>query len=248
MAVRAVLFDLFDTVVDLHMEGLPSFQVGERTLRGTQPSLHIVLSQHSDIGFETFVRELAASDAEARQPYYERGLEYPTLLRFGRFLERIGVPDEGLAQALTEAHMDGIVSHTRYLPHHVEVLRTLHASARVGICSNFSHARTGVRVLEESGLLPHVDEVVISEEVGVRKPRAEIFHALLERLDVAPENALHVGDSLEADVRGAADVGAIPVWITRRVRDPEAALARHDGPRPAHVIEDLTELQALVSG
>ncbi len=247
MAPRAVLLDLFDTVVDLHMEDLPSFQVGERTLRGTQPQLHAALSRHCDIDLETFVRELAASDEAAREPIYEQGREYPTIERFGHFLARLGISDPDLAELLTATHMDCIVAQAHYLPNHVEVLRDLRRRARIGIVSNFSHAPTGVRVLEEAGLLPHVDAVVISEQVGVRKPRPEIFRAALAELDVAADEAWHVGDHLNADVRGAAELGMTPVWITRCVRDPDAALAKHDGPEPVHVIDDLAELRALVS-
>lgn len=246
MPIRAVLLDLFDTVVDLHMEELPSFEMGGRRMRGTQQALHAQLAGHSEIDLERFVRELAASDAEGRQPLYEQGREFPTLLRFTRFLERIDLGDRALAERLTQTHMDQIVSQTHYLPHHVDVLRELRHEVKIGICSNFSHTPTGLRILELAGLAPHCDAVVISEEIGVRKPRPEIFHALLERLGVAPHEALHVGDRLNADVRGASQVGAIPVWITRRVADPESALAEHDGPKPAHVIEDLSELRDLV--
>jgi putative hydrolase of the HAD superfamily len=64
-----------------------------------------------------------------------------------------------------------------------------------------------LRDLEEQELAQRLDAVVFSSEIGVRKPRPEIFHAALERLEVAPERALFVGDRLHADVRGAHDVG-----------------------------------------
>ena len=64
-----------------------------------------------------------------------------------------------------------------------------------------------LRDLEEQELLPRLDAVVFSSEVGVRKPRREIFERALEKLDVAPERALFVGDRLDADVRGARELG-----------------------------------------
>jgi 2-haloacid dehalogenase/putative hydrolase of the HAD superfamily len=89
--------------------------------------------------------------------------------------------------------------------------------------------------------------VVISEEVGVRKPRGEIFAAALERLGTAPEAALHVGDSLRADVGGAHAAGITSAWITRRVRDPERKLREHAGPQPDFVIRDLAEISQLLA-
>ena len=247
MAIRAVMLDLFDTVVDLLMEDLPEFEVGGRVLRGTHGSLHEIVSQHSDVDLESFVRLMVETDREFRVPLYEQGREYPTLQRFRQLSERLGIDAPGLPERLTEAHMDAILAQARYLPHHVDVLRTLRERAKIGICSNFSHTGTGLRVLERAGLAPHVDAVAISEEVGIRKPRPEIFRAALERLGVEPHETLHVGDRLEADVQGAAEVGITPVWITRRVRDPEQALRAHEGPKPAHVIADLAELLPLVS-
>ena len=72
--------------------------------------------------------------------------------------------------------------------------------------------------------------------MGLRKPRREIFEAVLARLGVAPEQALHVGDSLRADVVGAAGLGMRTAWLTRRVRDPRAALEAYDGPAPDFIV------------
>ena len=88
--------------------------------------------------------------------------------------------------------------------------------------------------------------MVFSEEVGLRKPRSEMFRALLDAIEAEPDAVLHVGDRLEEDVRGAAEVGMRTAWITRRCPDVEAALAAYRGPRPDHVISDLGELPALL--
>ena len=248
MAFRAVVLDLFDTVVDLSMEELPEFEVAGRKMRGTQQQLHELVARHSDVDLGSFIRVMLEADREHRVPLYEAGREYPTIERFRDVARRLGIEDPELPELLTRTHMQGIISSARYLPHHEEVLGELALRAKIGICSNFSHTETAVHILEKAGLLPHLDAVAISEEIGIRKPRPEIFRAVLERLGVPPEETLHVGDRLKDDVRGAAEVGITPVWLTRRVRDPDEALSRHDGPDPAHVIADLSELPELVGG
>jgi putative hydrolase of the HAD superfamily len=87
---------------------------------------------------------------------------------------------------------------------------------------------------------------VISEEVGVRKPRSEIFQAVLEKLGSSPEETAHVGDALAADVDGATKAGLTAVWLTRRVKDPAAELESHTGERPAQVIRDLAEVESVL--
>jgi putative hydrolase of the HAD superfamily len=126
------------------------------------------------------------------------------------------------------------------------VLARLQARFALGVCSNFSHAATARRVLEEHRLAGAFRAVVVSEEVGLRKPRPEIFVALLEALGVEPGAVLHVGDRLEEDVAGAAALGMRTAWITRRCPDVAGTLRGHRGPAPDHVIADLAELPALL--
>jgi HAD superfamily hydrolase (TIGR01509 family) len=61
------------------------------------------------------------------------------------------------------------------------------------------------------GLGELFDVIVFSEEVGFRKPQPEIFLHALEQLGVEPENAMFVGDGLDTDVQGAAQVGMATV-------------------------------------
>ena len=58
-------------------------------------------------------------------------------------------------------------------------------------------------LLAETGLAPLVDGAVASAEVGAAKPDPAIFARALALAGAAPEDAWHVGDSLEADVEGA---------------------------------------------
>ena len=127
-----------------------------------------------------------------------------------------------------------------------ELLADMRRRVRIGLCSNFSHSQTALRILEESDLRRHFDAIAISESVGIRKPRTEIFAAALDRLGVGPAEVLHVGDSLTADVGGAAASGIPSVWITRRVSDPDRRLREHTGPKPDFVIRDLSEMSSLL--
>ena len=68
----------------------------------------------------------------------------------------------------------------------------------------------------------------------------------LAKLGAAPAEVLHVGDRLDADVRGAAEVGMATAWITRRVKHVDTALERYDGPAPTYTISDLEELLPIV--
>ena len=79
---------------------------------------------------------------------------------------------------------------------------------------------------EEVGVADYFQTILISgaQEVAVRKPNAQIFELACERLDVLPEEVLMVGDDLEADVRGALNVGMKAVYVgAEEVKEPQHA-------------------------
>jgi putative hydrolase of the HAD superfamily len=102
------------------------------------------------------------------------------------------------------------------------------------VVSNWDCALPGW--LARAGLLERVDGVVTSASVGAAKPDPAIFTRALELAGARPEQALHVGDSLDKDVAGARAAAVRPVLLCR------------DGAPPAgvEVIGTLTELLALV--
>lgn len=246
MAIRAVVFDLFDTLVDLSMHNLPRIEIGGRSVPSTAGVLHEVVAAHSDVDFERFIAVLTEVDHAFRETRHARGLELPTLERFEAVVDRLGIDTPGLPGVLTEAHMGMIREQVSVPEHHKQVLDDLARRVRLGLCSNFSHSAMALCLLDDCGFRAKLDALVISDVIGIRKPRAEIFEAVLAELGVAPEETLHVGDSLSADIGGAAPLGIRTAWITRRIVDREAALRGHAGPSPDCVIEDLSEIEALL--
>jgi 2-haloalkanoic acid dehalogenase type II len=78
-------------------------------------------------------------------------------------------------------------------------------------------------VLERLGVRELVDAVITSAEVGAAKPDPQIFEAALAAARCAPPEALHVGDSADADIAGASAAGIRAIRIDRSERDPAGA-------------------------
>ncbi|MCS6859702.1 MAG: HAD-IA family hydrolase, partial [Abditibacteriales bacterium] len=94
-------------------------------------------------------------------------------------------------------------------------------------------------VLEELGIGRFFAFVLTSAACGCEKPDVRIFQEALRRAQVAPHEALHVGDSYERDVLGAWQAGI------------SAVLLQRDGPvddknKSRRVIRDLTELLQIL--
>ena len=246
MPTRAVIFDLFDTLVDLPMDTLPRVEIDGRLLMSTTGALHEALSARAPIAFDDFVRALVAVDREWRATHWERDREVTTLDRFARVAKALDLDDPALPGILTDVHMGMLASIAVAPAHHAALLARLHERFRIGLCSNWTWTPAALAILDATQLRASLDAVVISADHGLRKPRREIFEATLAALGVTPGETVHVGDNLKADVAGAAAVGIRTVWITRCVADPAAALAKHTGPRPDHQIADLGELESLL--
>jgi putative hydrolase of the HAD superfamily len=95
---------------------------------------------------------------------------------------------------------------------HESLSRLRAAGLRLGIVSN-SDGRVE-QALDASGLRHYFDVVIDSSLVGVEKPDPAIFRAALDALDIAPEEALYVGDLYEVDVVGAHAAGIEAVLLT----------------------------------
>ncbi len=76
--------------------------------------------------------------------------------------------------------------------------------------------------LEAMGILPYVDAVVTSGDLGVRKPSPEIIRRCALLMDLKPSECMVVGDTA-SDVESAVSAGALPVFILRKrsfIREP----------------------------
>lgn len=69
--------------------------------------------------------------------------------------------------------------------------------------------------IQRAGLGRYFDFTLSAEKVGAWKPSREIFRQACARAGVKPEQALHGGDDIDCDVRGALAVGMHAAWINR---------------------------------
>lgn len=246
MPIRAVVFDLFDTLVDLRAEDLPMEEHAGNRIPASARQVHALVAEQHEVDFDAFQDAMLTGMRALVESHLSRDREVTTFHRFSDALSRLGIEDPPLAERMSEVHMGVLESVVRVPDHHTAVLDRLRERVRIGLCSNFSHSATAHRVLDGAGFSERLDAVVVSDAFGLRKPHRGIFHEVVTRLDVAPEETLHVGDSLRADVGGASAAGIPTVWITRRVRDPRQRLEEHEGPPPDHTIGDLRELVDLL--
>jgi len=85
---------------------------------------------------------------------------------------------------------------------------------RIGLISNTTpkHAHERRPMMEAHGILEFFEVIILSSEIGFEKPHKKIFEIALKEMEIDnPKKAIHVGDCLHADVKGAQNAGLVPV-------------------------------------
>ncbi|RAS59421.1 putative hydrolase of the HAD superfamily [Lentzea atacamensis] len=113
------------------------------------------------------------------------------------------------------------------------------AGARLVLTSNTLATPASVSrlIMEERGLLSVFDDTVFSSDIGIAKPRREIFAAVASRSQVPLQRVVHVGNSPTTDIAGALNAGCRAVLLTHRDKRCD-----HDVP----VITALDQLPAAI--
>jgi FMN phosphatase YigB (HAD superfamily) len=245
---RAVLFDLFDTLVLFDRDRLPVVQVDGQAVHSTAGLLHEVLRPFApEVDLPRLLDALRWSWQEAERLRAIDHREVAAPERFAMVFRRLGLDPSGvppsLLARLLDTHGRGLATAIQFPPHHTLLLRHLTATFRLAVVSNFDYTPTACRVLEAAGVATMFAEIVVSDAVGWRKPKPAIFEEALRRLGMGATDALFVGDRADIDVVGAQGVGMDVAWINRG----REALPSGVAP-PTYEIRDLAELEAIVSG
>lgn len=133
----------------------------------------------------------------------------------------------------------------RPIPGMIELTRELARSGvRIAVISNSEGYLA--ELIDELGWRDAFHVVVDSGRVGIDKPDPRIFKHTCDALGVQPEQLLHVGDSWEADVKGALGAGSSAVWFHPR-HAQKALPERVYGADGAHALREVLARLGLVS-
>jgi FMN phosphatase YigB (HAD superfamily) len=162
-------------------------------------------------------------------------------LLIGRLGLEVSALSADAVPALLSTHMRELSKAVVFPAHHARLLNELRRRYRLAVVSNFDYTPTARGVLEREGIIDLFETVVVSDEIGWRKPLPVIFETALRRLDVSASDAVYVGDRADLDVAGAQGVGMDAIWINRDA----TALPSGINP-PQFEIRDLDELARIL--
>lgn len=243
---RAILFDLFDTLVRLDRNRMPIVQIGGREIRSTVGRLHAVMQASvPHVTLEALHGAMAESWREAERLRAIDHREVAAPERFAHLFRCLSLDPAryrpGLVTELIETHRSELAKAVAFPAHHAALLRELRGRHRLAVVSNFDYTPTALAILGEAGIVELFETIVVSDAVGWRKPKAVIFHEALDRMRLGVGDALFVGDRADIDVAGAVALGMDVAWL-----NPDAEALPPGLASPTYELRDLVDLRTVL--
>jgi HAD superfamily hydrolase (TIGR01662 family) len=231
-SIRYLLFDLGGTLMHARRDWEPIFQKGDLALSVKLASQGILL-------------EPAVFRKRIHEYYEQREKDFQeTTYHFvlGQLLTELGHAE--VEESVLRSALDALYSITQtnweLENDTLETIRQLKSQKyNLGILSNAGDDKDVQELIESFGIREYFDFVLTSAACFYRKPHPRAFEFALAHWNVAPEDAIMIGDSLDADINGAKNLNMKTIWITRRAQFKDEDMRRI---KPDFSLRKLNEL------
>jgi putative hydrolase of the HAD superfamily len=224
--IKAVLFDLDDTLFDRR--------------KAQNELLHVILKELPLLFHERYEEVVLSafleSDIAATQEF-NAGISVAISRnhRFQIFLEILGL-NTNWSKSIEEAYLKSYPLINTFVTGAEAVVERLARHFQVGIISNGS-PDVQHHKLDNLGITDLLNCIILSEEVGIKKPDTAIFYTAANTLNKRPDECLYIGDSYQNDVMGARQAGMKTCWV-----NPEYLVLSSSDIKPDIQISSLDEI------
>ena len=204
MAYKNLLIDLDDTLWDIH-----------------QNSKECLEEIYHDYGYHNFYPtfddyyNVYFPNNLRLWSLYSNGAIQKNELAIERFLIPVrpfGIDDPEYAKKLSTDFLERTTRKTRLIDGTMDLLEYLKPNYKMHILSN-GFREVQFKKIENSGLRPYFDKIILSEDAGINKPHADIFTYTLKNTNSRRDQTLMIGDNWDADIVGARNSRIDQLWF-----------------------------------
>lgn len=207
MTCKAVIFDYIGTLVNCRGYSMAD---SENTLYN---SLH-------NAGFEVGKKEFLDAYEVVHQKYrivrYQQYREVTNAVWVAEALTNLGhkaTADDPRVKTALNMFFQDFLNTLELREGAKKLLKETSQQYRVGLVSNFTYGPVIHRSLRKIGIHQYFNAMIVSDDIGWRKPSPVIFQDMLQRLQVTAAETIFVGDSPLEDIKGAMDIGLRTVFV-----------------------------------
>jgi 5'-nucleotidase len=228
---KLLLFDLDDTLLysDWYKKGLVQ-TIGEHTLtKNLDAALFLKKKLHVPSHLIEKLKNREFTPEEFRRARWQHAFSHFDM-----------TPDDEIINEIEALFLQTGFSCIKQDASLIQLLKDLGTHYKLGIVTNALYdPRQKVYKMGLSKVFPN-DTIFCAEELGLRKPDRELYHAPLKYFGIKPEETVFIGDSWVHDVAGAIDSGMAAIWINTRGAVPTT------GHSPYAVVSDVKDIRKLL--
>lgn len=200
--IKHIFFDLDHTLWDFEENSKKSFQFIFKK-NNIQLSVDEFLKVYSPINFDYW--KLFREEKITK-----------TALRFGRLFdvfEKLNYKiSKELINILADDYLESLSNYNQLFDGTISLLDYLKPKYQLHIITN-GFEKTQLAKIKNSKLLPYFEQIISSESINVKKPNPKIFFHALKKAKANTYDSIMIGDSLEADIYGANNVGMRTIYF-----------------------------------
>jgi putative hydrolase of the HAD superfamily len=200
--IKDVFFDLDHTLWDFDKNSKITFE-------------NIFSRNHPTVAIESFISHYIPINQACWKLYQYDKITHQQL-RYDRLKLSFDAIGYGISDVeidrIAQEYIDSLTENNHLFDGTLEVLEYLNKKYKLHVITNgFAHVQ--VKKLNNANLSAYFSTVTNSEMAGVKKPNPIIFEYALNLANAKKENSVMIGDSIEADVLGALDVGIEAIFF-----------------------------------
>lgn len=230
MSYKNIFIDLDDTLWDFHQNGR-----------------ECLVEIYNDYGFNKFYNSFEdyynvyMPNNNRLWELYRQGLIKKEELVIERILMPVrsfGINDTKFAKNLSDDFLNRTTYKTQLVSGTMELLEYLKPKYKMHILSN-GFREVQFKKIENSGLKPYFEKVILSEDIKINKPHADYFTYALKCTNSRRDQTIMIGDSWEADIVGAYNSSIAQIWYNPKEE-------KHGEFIPTHTVKSLHEIQNIL--
>ncbi len=234
MACKAIIFDYIGTLVNCR-----NYTMDESKLK-----LHkSLVAEGFDIDKDKFLCAYDLAHEKYRKVRYEQLREVTNAVWVAEALCNLGfkvTADDVRVKAALNVFFQDFIDTLELREDAKKLVEQSEEQCKVALISNFTHAPVIYKSIRVVGISEFFNVIVVSEEVGWRKPSAKIFQDALNRLQIKAHEAVYIGDSPNEDIKGANMAGLKTVFVPSQFNTLKDL--KESKQEPDHIVKDLTEI------
>jgi HAD superfamily hydrolase (TIGR01549 family) len=231
---KAVIFDFVGTLVNCR----------NYTMDTSREKLHSALvNEGFDVAKDKFLESYILSHEKYRKVRYEQLREVTNAVWVAEALGNLGfevAADDCRVKAALNVFFQDFINTLELREGAMKLIKQSQKQCKVALISNFTYTPVIYKSVRELGISEFFNVVVVSEEVGWRKPSSRIFQYALNKLQIQPNEAVFIGDSPIEDIKGAKQAGLKTVFVPSKFNTLKNLLESKQ--EPDYIAKDLNGL------